>query len=199
MNQLLTFETAYKQLKPSERVFVDGYVSDLETLAIRTGEKLQNLLGKIEIDENDERSQYMLSLALVRAAIVERVKEIAEELELSVHKTLKELRNMAYSSMGNYWWVDEGGTPHLDLGRCTPEQWSAIKSIEIDQKATGSVKTKITLHDKTANLVNLMKYQGLLTDEHWRAENAREIRPEKIDDVKTVDEAAQLYAKQING
>ena len=69
MNQIVEFSSAYRQLRPSERTFVDGYVSDLETKAVRTGEKLHMLLARpIEVDD---RSGEYLGLSLVRAAIAD--------------------------------------------------------------------------------------------------------------------------------
>lgn len=199
MNQIVEFTTAYRQLRPSEKVFVDGYVSDLETVAVRTGEKLQTLLA-LPVNENiDERSANFLSLSLVRAAIAERVRELAEEMEISVYKTLKELRSLAYSNIGNYMDIGEDGHPYFDLARCTPEQLSAVKSIKIEEGVRGGRKFEFVLHDKVSSLDKLMKYQGLLDDEHWKAENAKAVKSKRLTADTSDDEAADLYAKMING
>lgn len=197
MNQIVEFSSAYRQLRPSERTFVDGYVSDLETKAVRTGEKLHMLLMKpVEVDE---RSSEYLGLSMVRAAIAERVRELQEEMELSVYKTLKELRSLAYSNIGNYMEIGEDGQPYFDLARCTPEQLAAVKSIEIEEKPNMTRKFKFVLHDKVAALDKTMKYQGLLDDEHWRAENAKAVKAGTLTADASDDEAAELYARMING
>ena len=197
MNQIVEFSSAYRQLRPSERTFVDGYVSDLETKAVRTGEKLHMLLTRpIQVDD---RSAEYLGLSLVRAAIAERVRELQEEMELSVYKTLKELRSLAYSNIGNYMEIGEDGQPYFDLARCTPEQLAAVKSIEIEERPNMSRKFKFVLHDKVAALDKTMKYQGLLDDDHWRSENAKTVKAETLTADATDDEAADLYARMING
>ena len=202
MNQMtpsFEFTSAYRQLRPSEKVFVDGYVSDLESIAVRTGEKLQALLNRPLLDHADERSLSMLSLSLVRAAIAERVKELSEEMELSVYKTLKELRSLAYSNIGNYMEVGIDGFPSFSLEHCTPEQLAAVKSIKIEEGARGGRKFEFTLHDKVSSLDKVMKYQGLLDDEHWRSENVKATNGKQLDANTSVDEAAGLYARLING
>ena len=109
------------------------------------------------------------------------VRELQEELELSVYKTLKELRSLAYSNIGNYMKVAEDGQPYFDLATCTPEQLAAIKSIEIEEKPGAARKFKFVLHDKVAALDKTMKYQGLLDDEHWRSENAKSGQSRNLD------------------
>ncbi len=197
MNQIVTFDSAYRQLRPSERTFVDGYVSDLEIKAVRTGAKLSTLL--MQPVDVDERSQAFLAHSMVRAAIAERVRELQEEMELSVYKTLKELRSLAYSNIGNYMEVGEDGQPYFDLAKCTPEQLAAVKSIEIEEKPQGGRKFKFILHDKVSSLDKVMKYQGLLDDEHWRSENAKTVKAETLTADASDDDAAELYARMING
>lgn len=195
---MIKFESAYKQLSPPQRVFVDGYVSDLETLAVKNHEKMVDLLGKIEIPASDERSMQMLNNSIVKAAIVERVQEITQANELTAYRTIKELQCLAYSNMGDYCYVDEGGNVHFDLGKCTPEQWAAVKSIEYEQKLTGPNKIKLQLHDKPSSLYKLMEYQGLTNDEHWRSEQAKSVN-KTIDNADNVEDIAQKYAECING
>ena len=196
MNQILTFDSAYRQLRPSERTFVDGYVSDLETKAARTGAELSTLLHPVDVDE---RSQSFLAQPLVRAAIAERVRELREEMELSVYKTLKELRSLAYSNIGNYMDIGDDGQPYFDLAKCTPEQLAAIKSIEIEESSQGRRKFKFVLHDKVSSLDKVMKYQGLLDDEHWRSKNAKAVKVQTLTADASDDDAAELYARMING
>ena len=200
MAHLVEFTSAYRQLRPSERTFVDGYVSDLENQSVRTGEKLSVLL--MQPVNVDDRSARFLALDIVRAAITERVRELQEEMELNVYKTLKELRSLAYSNIGNYMKVDDDNHLTFDFTRCTPEQMAAVKTFKVKQRQTqmGPVQEiEFTLHDKVAALDKVMKYQGLLDDEHWRAENAKAVKDGTLTAEASDDEAAELYAKMING
>ena len=142
-------------------------------------------------------------MALVRAAISERVRDISESLELNVYRTLKELRAIAYSSIGHYMDVDENGAPSFDLSGCTPEQLSAIKTVKVRERLDGRSKEilmrefEITLHDKMAGLDKVMRYHGLLNDEntHWKAVVA-DVTQEKAA-FESIDDAANLYARMI--
>jgi len=187
--------TAYKQLSPSERVFVDGFVDDLETQSNDTGFTFAQILCDLPVVEEHEP---FLSLALVRAAISERVKDLTEERELSVHKTLKELRGMAYSNIGNYFKVDENGLPELTFETCTPDQIGAVKSIDIEMLRGGSRKIKIQLHDKVAALKMLMQFQDLLDGEEWNRSVKSQKETVAIENDATVESVAESYSRLIN-
>lgn len=200
MGYLVNFTSAYRKLQPSERAFVDGFVANLESLAVRTGSKLDVLLR--EPVEVDERSADFLARDLVQAAITERVKEIKEDAELSVYKTLKEVRCIGYSNISNY--MEVGDDDHLtfDFSKSTPEQMAAVKSFKVKQRMTqmGPIQEiELVMHDKLSALDKLMKYQGLLDDDHWRDENAKAVKAQTLTADTSDDDAADLYAKMING
>lgn len=196
---MFDFETAYRQLRPSERIFVDGYVSELERYAARNNVKLMQAIREFDANDLDHQSKSILAQNLVRAAITERVKELTEDAELSVFKTLKELRNVGYSNLGNYITVDGYGVPEFDLSKCTPEQLAAIKTIKVIEDIAGNRRLELVFHDKVQAINLLMKYQGLLDAEAWRAEQAKENQQKTLSAGSTVDDAAEMYARQING
>lgn len=198
------FRPAYLQLEQIERKFVDGYVADIEGIAEKTGQRLEAVLHAPFPYELDNRAVALLALPLVRAAIAERIKELSNLYDISIYRTLKELTAIAYSNISNYIDIDVCGVPEVNLTRCTPEQLSALKSIEIDDKPRGGRKVKIVMHDKLGALINgVMRYQGLLQEDnpHWKsaeqsttAPNVARL-PAGMDD----DSAADAYARVING
>lgn len=200
----IEFRTAYWQLEPIERKFVDGYVVDLEKRAERTGQRLMTALMQPP-DDLDERSLAFLARPLIRSAIAERVKDISDLCDVSVYRTLKSVTAIAYSSMEHFLDIPDGlGYPDVNLSKCTPEQLSCIKSFEWEDKPKGGRKVKITLYDKLDGLKTLMRYQGLLSDEneHWREvqkkekpSRERQGLPATVDD----EQAAELYSRVING
>ncbi len=192
----INFESAYRQLSPVERVFVDACVFEIEKRAVKTGEKLVDALQVVSTTR-DARTLEMLSAALVRAAIAERVRDLTESMELNIYRTLKELRGIAYSSIGHYMKVGDDGQPYFNLGSCTPEQLAAIKSIEIDEPLKGGRKFKITLHDKMSALEKTMRYQGLLESEHQHWKSVSAIEDMKLAAFETIDDAANSYARMI--
>lgn len=193
---------AYHQLTPAQRKFVDMFIADIETAAVKTSRRMTDVLHDTRTDGNP-----MLEFALVRAAIADRVRELQEGQELNIYRTLKELRAMAYSNIANYLHIDSDGSPTFDLSIATPEQMSAVKSIEITENevktkhgdVTKTRKFKFTLHDKVAALDKTMRYQGLLSDDnaHWK--NTLEKRqPKLLPAFDTIDEAENEYKKLLD-
>ena len=207
MNALATFASAYRQLRPAQKAYVDAYVADAERDANRRGERISNVLHRAIPDDVIAASRGMLDNPLVRAAIAERINELAAASELTVHRVIKELMGVAFSSIGDYMQVGEDGQPYFDLATATPEQLAAIKSIEVEETGDGMSrpkrrKFKFQLHDKLAGIKMLGDYMGLLQPDNpfWRMEAARPVndRPGLPADVST-DGAADLYASLING
>jgi hypothetical protein len=199
----LSFTSAYRQLRPAEKLFVDNYVGSVETEAERRNERISNALYRPIAAEAVEASRGMLDKPLVRAAVAERINEIAAASELTVQRVIKELSAMAFSSMGNYMTVGEDGFPYFDLGKCTPEQLSAIAHVktEVSASGRGAAKFEIKLHDKNASLDRLMRYMGLLDPENpfWRAESAKPVNAAALPGSVTDEAAADVYARMING
>jgi hypothetical protein len=193
----INIRPAYHQLTPAQRAFVDAFVSDVELRSVQTNRRLVDVLADTRTDDTP-----MLSFALVRAAIADRVRELQEQAELNIYRTLKELRAMAYSNIANYLYIDGEGQPTFDLSVATPEQMSAVKSIEItetESKGTKTRKFKFTLHDKVSALDKVMRYQGLLSDDnaHWK--NTLDKRqPKLLPAFDTIDEAENEYKKLLN-
>jgi hypothetical protein len=208
MNALATigFASAYRQLRPAEKSFVDAYVADIERTAARNGERISLALYRAIPADVVAASRGMLDIPLVRAAIAERINEIAAASELTIHRVIKEWMAIGFASIGDYMQIGEDGQPYFDLARCTPEQLAAIKSIEIEESGDGMSraakrKFKFVLHDKLGGLEALSKYMGLLERDnpHWRAEQPRERVPASLPASVSIDEAANRYAQMING
>jgi len=209
MNALTTigFASAYRQLRPAEKVYVDAYVADTERTAARNGERISLALHRAIPAQIIEQSRGMLDIPLVRAAIAERINDLAASSELTVHRVVKELMAIAFSSVGDYMQIGEDGMPYFDLARCTPEQLSAIKSIEFEQtggdggfsRPTKS-KFKFVLHDKLGGIDKLATYMGMLERDnpHWRQDQPRPIG-QSLPGAATNDDAANAYAQMING
>lgn len=200
----LGFQSAYGSLDAMERRFVDGYVTDLQIFAEKTGQQLGAVIHLPFPYELDQRSIVMLAGPMVRAAITERVQSLSQAFDFSIARTLRSLSNVAYSNIQNYFEIDIlSGHPSFALHKATKDQLEAVKSIEIEDLARGGRKFKITLHDKMNALNLAMRYQGLLHDEsdHWRkTEQAAESPDAKQLPADTTDQkAADLYSRMING
>lgn len=192
------FTTAYRQLSPAEKLFADGYVASVEHEANRRNERISLALARSVTPSGME----MLDRPMVCAAIAERIKEIAAATELTHHRVIKEYMAMGFSSMGDYMEIGQDGQPYFDLARCTPEQLSAIQSVEIEEthgRMGVNRKFKFKLHPKQPALQALAEHMGLLQADNpvWRASNAQPVTA--LPATTTVDAAADQYARLING
>lgn len=204
----ISFASAYRQLQPAEKVFVDAYVADTEREANRRNERISLALHRAIPADVVNASRGMLERPMVRAAISERINDIAASNELTGHRVIKEIMAMAFSSVGDYMEVGDDGQPWFDLARCTPEQLSAIKSIKIEETGGGGIerptkrKFEFVLHDKIAAIKMLADHIGLLQadNSHWAAQNARPVDgAATLPADTTADGAGDRYAAMING
>jgi hypothetical protein len=190
---MFSFASAYRQLRPYEKAYVDAYVADVEREANRAGERISAALGRPVPPGVIEASQGLLQRPLVCAAITERITEIAAASELTLQRVMKEFMAIGFASIGDYMQIGEDGQPWFDLTKCTPEQLSAIKSIKIEENFRGGRKFEFTLHDKIAGLTALLKL----------AEDARLAAPRNVTPAlaghATTEDAADLYASYVNG
>lgn len=204
----VTLSSAYKQLQPAERSFVDGLVRELEHAAQRAGERISLALNRPlppHIVASDTKD--MLLRPVVTAAITERVNQIAADNELTPQMWIKHAMACAFSNMANYIDIDQfDGTASIDLSRCTPEQMMAIESIEVEgngvdgfNRGNGKQKVKIKLHSKSAFMQMIGKYMGLVEPENpvWRADKAAQMQ--QIGQNDTVETAGERYGALIEG
>jgi hypothetical protein len=158
----ISFESAYRQLMPAEKLFVDGYVDALEKAAANAKEGIRQALQRPIPAEVIAATGGMLDRPLVRAAIVELVNDIASAAELNVARVIKHVNAIAFSNIADYWSIGEDGKPAFDFSKATPQQLLALKSVDYkeDLKA-GRREIKVTLHDKVAALFKYMEMFGL--------------------------------------
>lgn len=201
--------SAYKQLRPVERVFVDAYISDLQSSAVAAGQKVIDFIETTGIHHYAARNRnsafhakQMMLKPLVRAAITERVRDITEAMDLSAFKVLKETANIAMSSVGHYMEIDDNGQPSFDLAKATPEQLAAIKKIKVTETSMpfGGVKKtfEFELHSKLQALDMLFKYMGLYNEDNaQRAPVAANAGMPALTANTSIAAAADMYARTL--
>jgi hypothetical protein len=195
-----TVLSAYRHLTAAQRAFVDSYVQECEREAMARNERLSLYLHRpVVIDQ----SRY-LTLPMVQAAIVERISTLAAASELSVNRLIKELTCIAFSNIKDFLDLGDEGWPKFDLSKATPEQWAAVKSIEIEE-VDGTLsrapkrKIKITTHDKLAAAKMLTDYTGVSKPDnpYWAADKPVEAEQLAIPANMSPDAAGELYASMI--
>lgn len=192
--------SAYKQLRPLERMFVDAYLADLENDARAAGRRVVEHLASKDAKRHTEKwyADKLMAQPLVRAAITERIEEMTRKMELSAYVVLREVANIAKSTMADYISFDGLGDPQFQLSKCTPEQLSAIQSIEVEENTfTGKKKTKFKLHPKLQALDMLMKHLGLYADDNAQRSPGMPVGPMTINQDASTAQAADLYARTL--
>lgn len=208
MTQAVMFRSAYKQLTPTQRVFVDNVVHHLEQAAHRANERITLALSRPIPQEIVDRSHGMLEQALVQAAIETRVRDIAAEQELSPARWVKEVMCVAFSNIQDAMSIEADGTPAWDFSRLTPDQWRSIKKIKfkggnIDELMQGGRRPpeiEIEMHSKLDALKMLGGYMSLMESDnpHWRADAAQVARTALPADATPQDAAAE-YQRMLEG
>lgn len=200
----VVFTSAYKRLAPAERSYVDSVVREIEEMADRSNEPISLYTRRPLPAHMVERGGNLIERERVCIAITERIHAIAADRELTVNRVQKELMSIAFSSVGDYMVIGEDGAPVFDLSSCTPEQLSAIKSIDMEEVGDGfsrasKRKFKFQLHDKLAAIKMLGQYMGMLEPDnpHWRAEKAKTEAP-ALPDNATAEQAGDAYARFID-
>jgi hypothetical protein len=199
----LQFASAYRQLRPSERAFVDSYVASVERDAVRNNERISNALYRPIPAGVVEASRGMFDRPLVCAAITERIHQIAAASELTPERLIKEVVNIAFANIADYGEVGEDGVMRWDMAKCTPEQMSAVKKIKVETNPRNPfqvAKIEVELHPKLEAIDRLMRYMGLLDADnpHWRADSARPVAT-ALPGNATTAQASDAYAAMING
>jgi hypothetical protein len=201
----LNIASAYRQLQPVERNFVDGFVMQVEADAAAKQERISEFLSRPIPWHMYEASNGMLDRALVRAAISERINQIAEQAELSHWRVLRELRAIAFSNIKDYMSLDHNGELVFDMSGCTPEQFAAIKKFKIKELPRGGRELEFELYDKLSGLDKFMRYMGMLdADNPYWAEEQKRLMSGKNDAAAitsdmTDDQAADAYSRMLNG
>ena len=200
------FASAYDQLSPAERAFVDGVVREFETRSYRDGERISNNLNRpvpVHIQAKDTRG--MLQKPIVGIAITERVNEIALDQDLTALRVIRETMIIANANIDDFITMGEDGTPILDIMKAPPEKRAAIKSLKI--KKTGSplmmtgekIEIDIQLWDKLTALKMLGQHIGVFEPDnpHWRRDMAQSAAQIPAD--ATPEAAADAYQSMLEG
>lgn len=115
-------------------------------------------------------STNLLKKPHVSAAVAKAQKKVADKLEITAERVLREIALCGFANMDDYT-ASDGDTLRLDLSKTTREQRAAIA--ELTEDTTGGtgdgerklvLRTKIKLWDKSRNLELLGRHLKLFTD-----------------------------------
>lgn len=194
--------TAYDQLKPSERLFVDAYVAtDNPIRAIQAAQPNQH-----RHDIQQVRAADMLKRPLVQAAIADKVRKLAEKYDVSVDALVRELAFIAKSNMLDYVRITPEGEPYVDLSETTPEMMAAIKNVTVEDVKEGRGpdareirKVRLELHDKQGAIDKLMRKHGAYAPVgmNVNVSGGLTFNSEPVKATMTAEEAAEHYQRSL--
>lgn len=198
------FQSAYGQISPAERRFVDQLVDALAEAARVANRSIRLALRHPVPPALKQRDHHgWLDRPLVQAAITEQVMKRADENEITEEHWIREVVTIAQFDLTDYFTVDEMGHPSFDIERLREaERSGAIKSIEVEMTdnltRNNRVKVKVQAHDKLAALKMWAAYLGLDDGDNpsRRADRAAQEAP-AITEKTSATEAGEAYARLI--
>ena len=212
-------QSAYQILQPAERAFCDAIVREMESLAQINGHPIAVYLShgfEVPSHITSRDTKGMMTRERIKNAVHERLSDLARESDITEQRWSKSIGSIAHSSMQNYCeFDDDGNFVRHRLDKCTPEQWAAIKSIEIDGDRVGPgqkdemevllrgrpstrSRLKIQLYDKLAALRMEGEYAGYLgTDNPAMRADSKKAKQTAIREGDTVDQAGDTYAAML--
>jgi phage terminase small subunit len=199
--------TAYDQLKPTERLFVDEYVAsdDPRGAAIRSaGMRDQQKISRPSVA--DVRALELMKRPLVQAAIAERMKAAMDRLSISADNVLQEVAKLAFANMGDYVRITPDGEPYTDLSNVSRDMLAAVSEVSTEdymegrgEDARAIRKVKFKLHDKGSALDKLMRYHGLYAPDkvELTGKNGAPIQTRNVNVDMTAAEASEIYRQSL--
>lgn len=186
-------ESAYDQLKPAERIFVDAFVAidDPRRAAKEAYPAISDSVANV-------RAFDLMSRPLVKAAIAERYKRITDRFAITAENVTQEIALLAFARMGDY--KQFGIT--ADLDDLTSEQSAAISEMTVKEYKEGRGEEgrpvrefKFKLHDKGGALDKLAKIVGAYAPERLEltGANGGPVRTANVTVNMTPEEAAEAY------
>ena len=205
----INFASSYELLQPSERSFVDDFLRALENEAEKRFERLTTTLERVtrSIDPAtlDERTNDYFSRPMIRAAICERVENMARERDLTPQRIVQEHAVLALANMDDFIKrYEDGRGAEVDLSGVTRAQMSAVQSIETEETygPRGTTrKIKLKLYNKQVSLDALAKFTGLDKADNVEYAAYKTLPKDmvKLPASASVEQLADDYARLIGG
>lgn len=191
--------TAYQQIKPLERVFVDAYVAtdDPKKAALAMYPNLASNSNVASVRAHD-----MLNRPLIQAAIAEQYKRLSERFQITAENVMNEIALLAFARMGDY--KEFGRTGDLDV--LTSEQTAAISEMVTKEFKEGRgkdavdiIEFKFKLHDKGSALDKLAKIVGAYAPEQLEVSGpgGGPVQTMNVNVSMSAEQAAELYQRSL--
>ena len=164
----MNFMSAYDQLQPPERSFVDGFIRavDIENAQVfeRLTVTLRRVTASIDLSKMDERTRDQFAKPIIQAAITQRIDEMARERDLTPERFVQEHSKIALSTIKAFFpTTGQDGFPQFDASLATPDDWAALQHIKVKETygRSGTVREiDVKMHSKQPSIDAVMKWFG---------------------------------------
>lgn len=207
------FRTAYDQLKPTERAFVDAYLVTDEPVGAAFAAfpdlAAAGMSDRRAVSAAGARALEFSRRPLIQAAIAEKMAAKAAEWDLRADKVVAEIAKIAYSNLDDYLSLTSDGEPYIDLSKVPRDKMAAVAEVTVEDYVEGRgedardvKRVKFKLHPKLDALEKAMKYLGLYAPDKVDMRVAGTITttpagPTAITHAQTTAEAAEAYARSL--
>lgn len=184
--------TAFDQLKPSERMFVNAYVA--------TDNPMRAIVAAFPVLESQRsvaqvRAFDMLKRPLVQAAIAQKINDLSSRYSIQADAIYKEVAKIAKSDIRDYMTLNEAGMPKLDLMQTSDEAWGAISGFEV----VPGIGVVPKMHDKQRALEMAIKLQGFYAPVGVavNVSGGLTVKNETVKEDMTDEQAADYYQRSL--
>jgi hypothetical protein len=194
MELLNTPTRAYDLLEVHERQAVDDYINVTVAEQRANRQRIALALTRPIPSEYVRRSRGALAKPLVRAAVAERLQNLADEEDLSPDRVIKEHAYIAFSNIADYITVlPMGDFACKSLDQIPREALQAVKSLKTIPSPYG-IRTEVVLHDKHPSLKVLTELMGLVAPDRppTLAEYVKAAQPTSANSPTTSSESEYL-------
>lgn len=190
--------TAYEQLKPFERLFVDAYVATDNPM-----KSARAAYPAVQENVLSIRAHDLMSRPLIQAAIAEKYKELSDRFQITAENVMQEIALLAFARMGDY---KEFGQSNGDLDVLTSEQTAAISEMVTKRYKEGRgdsaldiIEFKFKLHDKGGALDKLAKIVGAYAPEQLQLSGpgGGPVQTFNVNVSMSAEQAAELYQRSL--
>lgn len=127
---------------------------------------------------------------------------LADRLEISIERTLRELARIAFANVADYLSIDADGSVSIDPAKISSNNAAGMKELVAEEYTVGSGsnqrlvrRTKIKMFDKRAALVALLHYLVDAEDSAEKEQGSEDLRP-RDPSPDHIAEVIELFSKR---
>lgn len=186
--------SAYDFLEVNEREAVDSYIEFIKEHQKERGERIALALKYPIPSDQVKRSRGVLARPLVRAAVAEKIQDLADEEDLNPSRVIREYAGIAFSNIGDFLQPSDFGDVTLkDIRDIPRDKMASVKTFKSKPTLHGN-SVEVVMHDKLSALKVMAELMGLVAPDE--APILEDYTRDKTEE-ETNDTSEEAYAKRL--